>query len=388
MPRIAAGSGDGARFISASGLRHSEHVAGGEPNLSLLAQHAMLDALPEHADLDLFVDNHLGETLGNIVALNVPGADHRWVILGVVRWARKEGQIDRLVKALHDHHGHHASVRALVRQVFPGAPSTGAAAPAWTAHLPCCIDDATVVIGRERLQRAIEVVERRNGVNVVVVQGPPRSGKTFTYRVIDALAPVYNYRVAWLHLRDDVAAGSGPEAFVRALLYQMGLGAIALPERGGDPIERWTETLVDWVIGQLRPLRAGGAPWWIIVDGCDAPGASGLRVLLRRLAAKIHVVLRRDVRLCLLGYDEPLPDPLRGLQPEVLAPIGERELARFFRLAFEQHGEDIDDEAIAAAVDCVLARHRAIAGDRPDALGSLHDVVRDAVRALLDGRSA
>jgi hypothetical protein len=59
VPRIAAGRGDEAGFISATWLRHSGHVAGGEPNLSLLAQHAMLDALPEHADLDLFVDNHL-----------------------------------------------------------------------------------------------------------------------------------------------------------------------------------------------------------------------------------------------------------------------------------------------------------------------------------------
>lgn len=351
----------------------------GSVNLKVLAANALVEACPDFGTLDLFLEEHLDLDLKKEIALP-NGASFREIALTTARhvFARPD-LFDRLANALYAHHVLLAPVVELYRHRFPDrAPVVAPGTFPWQAHFPCCIDHDTVVIGRERLKAAVERAEKNLASNVVVVRGGPRTGKTYSWRVIDFLARNHKYRIVSIDLSEELGPSAGADVFARALLMQMSHGALALPERGGDPPERWAGTLANWITGQLQPSTTGTpVRWWIVIDRCDAALSDEVRVLLQRLVLKIGKQLRQHVRLCLLGYPDPLPDDL-AIVVENLRAV-EDSLAAFFEAAFECHGESVDSAIPRAAAEHVLEVFRS--GPRNDP-ALLHDLARDAVRLL------
>src|SRR5262245_3894400 len=210
------------------------------------------------------------------IAEIVPESPLPTVVLELMKWTDREGNLDALISGLFDEFPGVPAVQVLFKFRFPDDPRVLVIRPApFQPHLPCCPDEGLVLVGRDELQRAI-MDRQPNAKNVIVVSGSGRSGKTFSGVVIGVLAPIFKYQPVII----NQPANAKPEHVASSILRNV-RASDTLPPRNGDPIERWAETLAEWVSIQLRPTSAHAEPWWIVIDGCEHVDADVIAFLER-----------------------------------------------------------------------------------------------------------
>ncbi len=324
--------------------------------------------------LEQFVVRHLGETLDQLT----PPGDLKQRLFKLVEWCRQRGKGPDVVKALFSEHGGNPEVRALHARFFPGS-AVGVPVSAASAFARHCLGEDLVFINRKGLRKALQAIESGSGRNVLVVSGGSGTGKTFTYRLILHGAKQYAYQLVWVNLREELLPGAGPDALAKAVLHQMAISPEGLPPQGPQNAARWAPEIASWMVGKMRAAQQQ-QKWWLVIDGIDRDATSEeLRMLLTHLAAKMEPTLP-NVRLCLLGYDEP---PGRLLTPanaryDSTSSIGRADLENFFLQAYKEFGQTASPEVTTATVDGVP---EALPGQSYE-LRQLHDLVCAALQSL------
>lgn len=221
-----------------------------------------------------------------------------------------------------------------------------------------------VFLDREDLRGRLRTFVEGPDQSVLVVDGEPDSGRSYTYTLIRHIARHHGFRPARVIL-DQTSTASRVVRRLATFVADPRAGAAAPPEPAS----------LDEAVHQVVH-RATGAEdvFWFVLDDCDRldPG-SDVWDLIGRLALAVyeHEPVRRDQapRLVLLGYSESarqLPYELRNCALHDRARIAEPADLRIF---FDQYFHEQPPERLAALA----------AQERESALSELVDLALEEV---------
>ncbi|GAA3388227.1 trypsin-like peptidase domain-containing protein [Streptomyces roseoviridis] len=211
-----------------------------------------------------------------------------------------------------------------------------------------------VFVDRAELRATLRRFVADPDLSVLVVDGPPDSGRSYTYRLIRHLGQHCGFRPVRVTLgRTSTAARlverlaafvSGPEAD----------GFPLNPTRLNDPLPS-IDDAVHRIVGRAT---AAEDRFWLVLDECDAlDPTSDVWDCIGKLALAVyeHTPVRREgvPRLVLLGYSptaHPLPyDTRNSVCRDTARPVGPEELRAFFGRFFAETGAGARDGAGAGA---------------------------------------
>ena len=207
-------------------------------------------------------------------------------------------------------------------------------------------------LGRAFLRQSVSELLRTDGPEILVVNGPRGSGKSFTLQFIDQIAQrTAAFRVAHIDAHSVSHPKFGAQQLVQAFAVQMGVPFGDIPTR--ESSKHYPGVLAAWLLRQA--WNSGSTWWWVLDDFSSAGRPAEVRLLMNELARMLGDHPGRN-RLVLLDFDEPLPADVeyRVLREHLPDPnqIGSREVQAFLHELLRQSGmttteEDIDNVASA-----------------------------------------
>jgi hypothetical protein len=230
-----------------------------------------------------------------------------------------------------------------------------------------------VFLDRRKLRESLKAVEAHGSRPVVVVKGPPRSGRSYAHELIRHVARQHRQEVVRVDMRQPPETGRSPVVLVDAILAQMDVERRPRDER---IIQLLHETM-----GLFRKVQG---IWWIVLHNFDGGVSDEVRGFLLGLAEQIADLPR--LRLVLLGYDAKIlrPHAARVRVVEDEAPQRE-DVVVFFEHAFRRRGHVVSREVTERAADLVWAK---LPADDPDRLRLLNELVSDALARLFPEEAA
>lgn len=236
-------------------------------------------------------------------------------------------------------------------------------------------------LDRRRLRESLKKLAADNGPTILVVDGPARSGRSYTRRLIEHIAEHRGpFQVAW-----NVCSGPGATLEARNLANSFSMDMKRppgpIPEKESQAA-RWAQQLAQWV---LNHDADAGSRWWLVFDQFDGePLEPAAQSFIESLAERIATgPARKRFRLVLLQYPHPLPPSLRRdvIQEKLQAPdeLGVSDVSEYFEWLFTRRKEAFEQQAIQELVQEVMQQVPST-GDR---LQQLCDAVDDVTYRLL-----
>ncbi|MEV6925057.1 hypothetical protein AB0M46_11225 [Dactylosporangium sp. NPDC051485] len=232
------------------------------------------------------------------------------------------------------------------------APGAG-----WYRHADpfawCFVGPRTVraVIDRYELRASLRQLARAD-YWVLVVHGPPRSGKSHTWLLLEHLRSaggLAGHRFARVTTHYWTGEVTGP-AFAESLAAKLGLDVDLTPS--GELDDAWVRKFLDRLVGAYPD---DGATRWIILDGLDRPGVQqSARDLARGLIARVEDAELPHTRLVVTGLD-PFGLPGRhAVRVEEIPAIDGAVLRRFLADVAGHLGRDTTGAELDACVAEIL----------------------------------
>ena len=308
---------------------------------------ALLLAFPQQSDLSSLL-TFMGKNLEVITTSDGLSA----MLDRVLTAATAEGWILQLVETARSRR---AQAQDFLQATAPiEAALRARQAPAW--HMPAdpyqvyFLGAMTWFLDRTELRGALRQMNEQD-FRVLVVRGEPRSGKTYSTRLIAFLQNTFNYNIAKIDFGEAVY---GPDDLVRSILRQLGRPVDNLPPQQAQAAY-WVHELRDWLLGEVGKLAR---PVWVVLDGFDEDQLqTSTQDLIRDLAVRINEDRQIPLRLVVLSHrDVQLhidvdPEMLR----EQLERIDRPQVAEFFaRLARDADPTSTPDK-VAATVEHIFS---------------------------------
>lgn len=337
----------------------------------------LLTAFPSESSLLLMVRLQLGENL-EVVA---PGSGLDVRILKLIDWAEASGRLENLLTQapLDANQAENMLLKTVCEAILTAVRARQGAR--WfavedplKAHF---LHDGRAFVDRTDLRTCLADLNQGTGKRVLVVNGDPISGKSYSLRLIAELAERHGYQLASVDLKDEVVTKFGPDDLVRSIARQMKLENIDSIPAQQSMDSRWVQDLRDWVVGEARTTNQR---WWLVLDGFDHRDLPPeTQQLIEHLLKQVDTKLP-GVRLVLLSYTRPLPREIRRyVLNEQIPPIGRGHLESFFQRLFEESGKTFTDGSVAQAVDTVLGL---VPAEDPDRLYYLAEAVETVATTL------
>lgn len=180
----------------------------------------------------------------------------------------------------------------------------------------CVLMKSHYFINRHRLRNEICDISEEHGPRVLVVNGPARSGRTFTASYIVHYCDLHggNCYLAELKRRH---LGESPLRLVKLMAASFQWNVSTIPIQHAQATQ-WVEELGEWVAGNVRNSQE---TVWLIFDDANAPGLDqSMREFIVYLADKTFDI--PQLRIVLLAYAEPMLGParMRMREESVLLP--------------------------------------------------------------------
>lgn len=291
---------------------------------------AFNDAFTTRDDLNSVVYSAMSQTLDQLAL-----GDNLPAIIEKLIWkASDEDWLDELIAAAREKRPNHQALARLHEQprVISALESSD--------HFEATYLLGQPLVNRRHLRDVLKQLDAGDEPRVLVIDGDPVSGKTYSSRFINYLAGKRKtFKVAKVDL-ERLARGEGgpvrPATVARSIVSQWGLDG--MPEPGQEQDSTWVDLFCDWLTGVL-----GSSPTncWIVIDGFGkALVAQGTHDLVEQLGLRSYENLPA-LRLVLVSYKK-LQD-LRALvgpnvEYEWIARIGRDELTtglvQFFGLVY------------------------------------------------------
>ena len=216
-----------------------------------------------------------------------------------------------------------------------------------SAYHTCLLSLALPFLGRSRTRSAVEnfdtpLPKAPAAKRVLVVNGPPGSGKSFTAEFLRMLAGLrQDQGIAESDFGKWAGKSLGPDVLVAELARQMKIDLDAverIPDMGSQRPDRWGKDLALWL--EKRAIDTGKT-WSIVLDNFHRKGVPDFtHIFIEQLQAGLAgrgvnwASEDRDagppLRLVLLGYTRPLKERTSLVEVEDIAPITTADLQRHF----------------------------------------------------------
>lgn len=180
----------------------------------------------------------------------------------------------------------------------------------------CVLMKSHYFINRHRLRNEVCDISDEQGPRVLVVNGPARSGRTFTASYIVHYCDLHGGNCYLVELKRR-HLGESPLKLVKLMAASFQWNASTIPIQHAQATQ-WVEELGEWVAGNVRNSQE---TVWLIFDDANAPGLDQLmREFIVYLADKTFDI--PQLRIVLLAYAEPMLGParMRMREESVLLP--------------------------------------------------------------------
>lgn len=198
-------------------------------------------------------------------------------------------------------------------------------------------------------QRLKELLEEK--YPVLIIRGPDRCGKSFSYRLIEQVTPE---GIQPLHV-DFSSPGTGRRAreLMQVLCARMDIAPKAPTSRRTTDVRHANE-LVDDLVGKYNaePRR----PRVVVIDGLNRVDlARDVNHLVARLIAEVSNRQLPGIQLVLVGYSETFDLQFQPLVlVEDVAGITPTHLAQFYTKLGETEGHPVTEETVQGLVSRAL----------------------------------
>jgi hypothetical protein len=259
------------------------------------------------------------------------------IIFKVIKAAEKEGWLLQFIEAASKARPKESELATLYTALQPGM-GVPAIDSIDDIHAVRFVRKDWAFVNRRCLRTALQSLCKDQS-RILIVDGQPKSGKTYSLQLISYLKEkIADFKMAWVDLErlareveDRVVL---PENVGEAISAQLGL--LGMPERQQEQAARWVRRFCDWLTDEFEQAAT---MHWIVIDHFDKTLlAQGTHDLIQELALRLYVNMPM-LRLILLSYTD-----LAGLQAvivggnvehESILPIGEPDLTLFFLAEFE-----------------------------------------------------
>ena len=194
-----------------------------------------------------------------------------------------------------------------------------------------------------------------NAADILIVNGPPASGKTYSAELIFHVASaIENVRVLYINAVDESdATRLSPERLADYFAQNV------LQDPSWRIIEpRTNAAIATWIV---NTCAQSAYHWWLVFDGFDETRPPReTRDLLRRLLILASAPgLRGSVSLIFLGFDDALvPEEVRSyVLRETIAPVTVNDVIDFFGKALQERQRAVSDDVLAQVVASVMAKN-------------------------------
>jgi hypothetical protein len=273
-------------------------------------------------------------------------------VRSVIGRAQAEGWLSKLVMAAQAARPDNATFSALVSEyqlARPNGPVNHY--DAWLLR------GNRALIDRQTLREKLRTLGDQMGSRILVVDGDPVSGKTYSLQLINHLADFLGaFKVVWVDLVRLAARNPTiePERLARHIAEQMRLNVASLRPKGAEQDATWIEHFGTWLTGELADRNE---QWWIVIDHfLRVPLSQQTKDLVEELAVRIDMNIPQ-LRLVLLSYRDDLPlAGGGGVEREEIKRIDVDDLTNFFRKVYADRGLDPTPAEIAKAIAKVFSQ--------------------------------
>ena len=221
------------------------------------------------------------------------------------------------------------------------------AAPVRTATSPfdeVLLDSGRLFVNRRDLRNHLLELTDLSGSSILLVDGEPQTGKTYSFYLINHVAPTKGYAVS----RFMMGKLPKPDELAAEILGRIGLDK-PLPPIGVELAERWAEKLADVV---ARAIVEKGAPRVFVFDEfSDTPLPEGTTSLIVRLVKYSDEELRKQLRIVLVRFRAALPEELDEIALRDRAePFSAIDMAAAVMQVAKAHSWAVSDAAVEAKI--------------------------------------
>ena len=202
----------------------------------------------------------------------------------------------------------------------------------------CFVGSESVMINRKGLRQSLRTLSQSvpRGKRILVVNGPPVSGKTYSLEMITYLSEALGaFKVVPVNLQRIVGREVKPDDIAWEIVEVMNLPDDTVPPVDKEQDSRWSLRFCRRLAGRLNDLTT---PWWLVIDGFNYVTLSQpVNDLIGELAVRISQTLP-GLRMILLGYHDKLPlEAERATIYEEIGEIVQEDLFTFFFQIYYEH---------------------------------------------------
>jgi hypothetical protein len=216
------------------------------------------------------------------------------------------------------------------------------------------VDKNLALVNRTELRKFLKELAdiQPAGGRILVVNGPPLSGKTYSIELISYLSrALRNFNFVLIDLK-KMSGEIRPIHLAEYMVSWMSLDPTVVPDENQEQDSRWIQLFCNRL---QAALRNAAETWWIVIDGFNHARLSpAVNDLVKELSGRIRLTLP-ELRLVLLSYPESLsPDVERVALRETLAPISQQDLISFFGQIYYETNQTYFPKDIAERIGEVL----------------------------------
>lgn len=259
----------------------------------------------------------------------------------VVEVAEAEGWLRDLVRRLCDANPNRPEFVRVLDEINRIVPFSSAASP----FDEVLLHSGRPFVNRRSLRNHLLNLTDPTGSSILLIDGKRQTGKTFSYYLINHIAPCRGYAVS----RFLLGRLPRPDELASEILGRIGIEK-ALPPIGLESAERWAEKLADIV---ARAIEERATPRILVFDDfSDTPLPAGTLSLILRLTTYSDEELRHLLRIVLMRFPSELtPEMDEVALRETVEPFSSRDMTVAVSQVANANGWAVSDQAISEKVD-------------------------------------
>ena len=242
----------------------------------------------------------------------------------------------------------------------------------------CCIlMRSHYFITRHKQRSEIDEISDEQGPRMLVINGPARSGRSFTASYIVHFCDLHGGKCYLAELKRR-HLGESPLRLVKLMASSFQWNALTIPMQHAQATQ-WVEELGEWVAGNIRNSQE---TVWLIFDDANAPGLDqSMREFIVYLADKTFDV--PQLRIVLLAYAEPMLGParMRMREESVLLPT-KHDVRSFLADLCIVKNIDVDEPALDELSEQIWS---SLPAEQERVLESLPATIRVAMEVFSNG---